>query len=107
VGDSAEWVDYDAGLFRFRGRESVGLKIGNAHIGCQSIRKIVAGVLGRGNMVAYQVVVGRSDRKNVVAIRIAAEEPENSEEIRGRIEDEIMETTPAWRKRRDEGHRTA
>ncbi|OAA65588.1 AMP-dependent synthetase/ligase [Niveomyces insectorum RCEF 264] len=105
VGDSAEWVDYDAGLFRFRGRESVGLKIGNAHLGCQSIRRIVTGVLGEGNMVAYQTVVQRSERRNVVTIRIAAEAPgpDQAEEIRARIENGIMETTAAWRKRRDEG----
>jgi len=103
LGDAAEWVDYDAGLFRFRGRVSVGLKIANAQLSLQSLRKIVTGVLGRGNMVTYQVVVSRSDRKNVVAIRIAAEKPENSEELRTRIEDEIMELSPAWRLRRDEG----
>ncbi|KUJ21665.1 uncharacterized protein LY89DRAFT_681104 [Mollisia scopiformis] len=102
VGDSAEWVDYDAGLFRFCGRESVGLKIDNAHVTCQSIRKIVAAVLG-GKMVAYQVVVSRSDKKTVVTIRIVAEKPEMSEEIRTRIEGGIMEITPAWRERRDEG----
>jgi phenylacetate-CoA ligase len=95
VGDSAEWVDYDAGTFRFRGRESVGLKIGNAHLACQSIRKIVSSVLEPGSMVTLQTVVRRSDRQNVVTIRIAAEEPETSSDIRTRIEEEIMKTSPA------------
>ncbi|KAI9685400.1 MAG: hypothetical protein M1822_004531 [Bathelium mastoideum] len=103
VGDSAEWVDYDAKLFRFRGRETVGLKIGNAHLPCQTIRDVVTDVMGSGNMVQFQTVVRRSDRQNVISLRIASEEPKTSSDIRTRIEEGFMKASPAWRKRRDEG----
>lgn len=102
LGDLAEWVDYEAGLFRFRGRESVGLKITNAQIGLHSIRGIMSRVLGQGGSV-YQLVVSRSDRRNVVTIRVAAQEPENAEQVQAEIEEGFMEASPAWRKRRDEG----
>jgi phenylacetate-CoA ligase len=62
VGDSAEWVDYDAGTFRFRGRKSVGLKIGNAYLACQPIRKIVTSALEPGIMVTFETIIRRSDR---------------------------------------------
>ena len=39
VGDSAEWVDYDAGTFRFRGRESVGLNSGFSSVDLSTCRK--------------------------------------------------------------------
>lgn len=48
-------------------------------------------------------MVSRSDRRNVVTIRVAAQEPKNSEEIQAEIEEGFMEASPAWRKRRDEG----
>jgi len=103
VGDSAEWVDYDAGLFRFRGRESVGLKIGNAHLACHQIRTIVASALPQGGFKSLQTVVRRSKRRNVIVIRVVGEKPENADSIREKIEEGIMEVSPAWRKRRDEG----
>jgi len=102
VGDAAEWVDYDAKLFRFLGRESVGLKIGNAHLLCHQIRDIVAGVLPSGALVTLQTVVRRSESKNVITIRIVGQTPDNSQEIRDKIEEKIMDVSPAWRKRYNE-----
>ncbi|KAI0129918.1 hypothetical protein BJ170DRAFT_618086 [Xylariales sp. AK1849] len=103
VGDAGEWVEYEGGLFRFLGRQSVELKLANAHLGCHQIRQIVRGALGDGRLVAFQTVVRRSESQNTVTIRIAAAEPVDAEDVKKRIQEDINETSPAWKKRSAEG----
>lgn len=106
VGDAGEWVDYEAGLFRFCGRQAVELKLANAHLGIDQIRQIVTRALAAENatLTALQTVVRRSESQNVVTIRVVASHtPQDPERVRQQVEDEVKLVSPAWKMRSLEG----
>lgn len=103
VGDVAEWVDYKAGLFRLRGRDHVGLKVGTALLDLPLIRRLVGRVLGEETLDSFQTIVRREKGKNTVVFRIAGPERDNREAIRSQLEDEIVAANPNWARNRDQG----
>ncbi|RJE19724.1 hypothetical protein PHISCL_07937 [Aspergillus sclerotialis] len=106
VGDVGEWVDYENGLFRLRGRDTVGLKIGTALLDLPLIRRLIGKALGDGMVGSCQAVVRRQAGKNQVVFRIAAPQPRNQTEkvrIEKELEEGIIAVNPSWARNREEG----
>ncbi|KAL8783495.1 MAG: hypothetical protein Q9213_004591 [Squamulea squamosa] len=105
VGDLAEWVDYDQGLFRLYGRDHVDLKIGTAHLDLPLLRALMERALGSGVIDSFQTIVRREGHSNILKFRIAAPQtPEHPEQIQKYLEGALMQVIPSWQKNREQGH---
>ncbi|KAI0910975.1 AMP-dependent synthetase/ligase [Ustulina deusta] len=103
IGDLGEWVNYEEGLFRLRGRSNVGLKVGTALLDKELIRRLIVNVIGDKIGDGFQTVIRRRGTQNVVIFRIAAAKPANSCELAERVTEEIIKANPSWAKNRDAG----
>lgn len=105
VGDLAEWVDYDHGLFRLYGRDHVDLKIGTAHLDLPLLRHLMEKALGPGVIDSFQTIVRREGSSNILKFRIAVpQSPEHPERIQQFLEQALKQVIPSWTKNRDQGH---
>ncbi|PYI16915.1 AMP-dependent synthetase/ligase [Aspergillus japonicus CBS 114.51] len=106
VGDVGEWVDFEQGLFRLRGRSDVGVKVGTALLDRAVLRRVVSEVLGEGVADSFQTVLRREKGRNVVVFRVAAERPEDGvgESIAARLEEAVAQVSSSWSKNREAGH---
>ncbi|PYH80519.1 acetyl-CoA synthetase-like protein [Aspergillus uvarum CBS 121591] len=106
IGDVGEWVDFERGLFRLRGRSDVGVKVGTALLDRAVLRRVVSEVLGEGVADSFQTVLRREKGRNVVVFRVAAERPEDGvgESIAERLEEAVAQVSSSWLKNREAGH---
>jgi phenylacetate-CoA ligase len=104
VGDIAEWVDVEQGLFKLYGRDTIDLKIGTARLDLPLLRHLMDKAMGSNVMDTFQTVVRREDRKNIVKFRIARpRQSENPEHLRGFFEQALTQLIPSWTVNREQG----
>ncbi|KAJ8123792.1 hypothetical protein ONZ43_g337 [Nemania bipapillata] len=103
MGDMGEWVNFEEGLFRLRGRSNVGIKVGTALLDVELIRKLIVDILGDKVGDGFQTVIRRRGTQNVVIFRVAAVEPKDSVELVKKLEEEIGKVNPSWEKNRSSG----
>jgi phenylacetate-CoA ligase len=72
VGDRAEWVDYEAGLYRLMGRDAEGVRIGPVSLFTEDIRSVVSSLDAADAIIGLQLVAYRSDGVDGLRIRLAA-----------------------------------
>lgn len=72
VGDRAEWVDYERGLFRLQGRHAEGVRVGPVSLYTEDFRRIVSEVDADGAIIGHQLVQRRSGGRDSLLIRLAA-----------------------------------
>lgn len=72
VGDRAEWVDYERGLFRLQGRHAEGVRVGPVSLYTEDFRRIVSEVDTDGAIIGHQLVQRRSGGRDSLLIRLAA-----------------------------------
>jgi phenylacetate-CoA ligase len=72
VGDRAEWVDYDAGLYRLQGRHAEGVRIGPVSLYTEDVRQVVDGLHAADAIIGMQLVAYRRDNLDGLLIRLAA-----------------------------------
>lgn len=94
IGDVAAWEDYTAGTFRLYGRESVALKISNAHLDLPLLKSLIAKHISPS--AVFQSVVRRIGGKNILVFRVAHEKPNNAEDIRASLEADIASVSKTW-----------
>lgn len=70
VGDLAEWVDCDAGVFRLLGRSDEGARVGPVTVYLDDLRSVVEQVAGA--VSGMQVVLRRVDAKDELVVRVVA-----------------------------------
>jgi phenylacetate-CoA ligase len=107
VGDLAEWVDYEHGLFKLYGRDHVDLKVGTAHIDLPLLRHLMEKALGSGVIDSFQTIVRRDDRAgaSILTFRIAAPKPpEDPGRIGAFLEAALKQVVPSWTRNRENGH---
>ncbi|MFJ5991129.1 phenylacetate--CoA ligase family protein [Lentzea sp. NPDC092896] len=82
VGDLAEWVDVEDGIFRLLGRADEGARVGPVTLHLDHLRAAVdrAGVVHNG----VQVVIRRVDARDQLVLRIAGE-PQDFEAVRDEV----------------------
>jgi phenylacetate-CoA ligase len=99
MGDVGEWVDYKEEIFRPRGRDSVGVKIGTT-MELTMLRAAVAKTLGDKALGLFQVVVRRTDVKNEMIFRLVKDqdEPEDHEAVAKELQRNMEEIRPQFKK---------
>jgi phenylacetate-CoA ligase len=82
VGDLAEWIDREDGIFRLLGRADEGARVGPVTLHLDHLRAAVdrAGVVHNG----VQVVIRRVDARDQLVLRIAGE-PQDFEAVRAQV----------------------
>ena len=105
VGDLAEWVDYEQGLFKLYGRDHVDLKIGTAHLDLPLLRHLMEKAIGPGVIDSFQTIVRREGSSNILKFRIAVPQtPEQPERILKFLEGALKQIIPSWVRNREQGH---
>lgn len=107
VGDLAEWIDYEHGLFKLYGRDHVDLKVGTAHLDLPLLRHLMEKALGSGVIDSFQTIVRRdADAKaNTLTFRIATPEPpKEPARIAAFLEATLAQVIPSWTRNRENGH---
>jgi len=70
-GDLAEWVDYEKGVFRVLGRDTIGVRVGPVSIDTKHLRQVVTSALGvSGDLGAFQAVISRANMRDVLTLRV-------------------------------------
>lgn len=89
VGDLAEWVDAEDGIFRLLGRADEGARVGPVTLHLDHLRAAVdrAGIAHNG----VQVVIRRVDAQDQLVLRIAAEAQDSSA-----LRDEVYVISPRF-----------
>lgn len=72
VGDRAEWVDYEAGLYRLMGRDAEGVRIGPVSLFTEDVRSVVSSLDAADAIIGMQLVAYRADGVDGLRIRLAA-----------------------------------
>ncbi|TAQ84478.1 hypothetical protein B7494_g7198 [Chlorociboria aeruginascens] len=100
-GDRAEWVDYDAGLFRVLGRDKTGVRLGPVTIDIVHLREIIWDAIG-SDIGAFQAVITREDKKDTLTLRIGylPKDPVATKRV---IEDSLHEVRPMFRQHVEQG----
>ncbi|MEV6837198.1 phenylacetate--CoA ligase family protein [Streptomyces sp. NPDC051133] len=75
VGDQAEWVDRDAGVFRILGRAEEGVRVGPVTLHTQDVHDIVTAADTAGEVTGLQLVVRREGGRDGLVLRLAVGEP--------------------------------
>lgn len=107
VGDIAEWVDYDHGLFKLYGRDHVDLKVGTAHFDLPLLRFLIDKALGSAVIDSFQTIVRRDAKAgaSILVFRIAAPQPPaEPARITAFLEAALAQAIPSWTKNREMGH---
>ncbi|KAL2074814.1 hypothetical protein VTL71DRAFT_8593 [Oculimacula yallundae] len=95
-GDLAEWVDYDNGILRVLGRDSIGVRIGPVSIDTKHLRKIVGSSLGiSSDLSAFQAVISRKNTRDVLTLRVG-HRPKCEEATRMAISTALNEARPMF-----------
>lgn len=96
VGDLAEWVDVEDGIFRLLGRSDEGARVGPVTLHLDQLRAAVdrAGIVHAG----VQVVIRRVDARDQLVLRIAGE-PQDSAAVR----DEVHVISPRFELQAERG----
>lgn len=71
TGDRAEWVDYQAGVFRLLGRSGTSVRLGPVSLDMQDLRRISAQAMSPGTILGLQAVLTREEGKDCLQILIA------------------------------------
>jgi phenylacetate-CoA ligase len=89
VGDLAEWVNVEDGIFRLLGRADEGARVGPVTLHLDHLRAAVdrAGITHTG----VQVVIRRTDARDQLVLRVAGE-PQNTTALR----DEVYVISPRF-----------
>lgn len=103
VGDMAQWVDYELGLFQFLGRESGTLRMYGRSVAIASIEETVTQTLGHGFAGHFQTVRRFCDGKDEVSIHFNEEfgDPVATSQ---ELERNLVAKVPAWKELRDIGY---
>ncbi|KAL5326861.1 hypothetical protein ACEPPN_004550 [Leptodophora sp. 'Broadleaf-Isolate-01'] len=95
-GDLAEWVDYENGIFRVLGRDTIGVRIGPVSIDTKHLRQIVTSSLGKsGDLGAFQAVISRANMRDVLTLRVG-HRPTDEEVTRGAISKALNDARPMF-----------
>lgn len=79
TGDRAEWVDYQAGIFRLLGRSGTSIRLGPVSLDMQDVRRISVEAVSPVAVLGVQAVLTREAGKDCLQVSIAA----NHEECTG------------------------
>ncbi|KAI3393755.1 hypothetical protein diail_3756, partial [Diaporthe ilicicola] len=99
-GDRAEWIDYEAGLFRVLGRDQTAVRLGPVSIDFTHLREAVSSALGPDRRASgIQAVVGRKDAKDLLTVLIAFQPESEAEEteLRLRVAEELGKARPMFK----------
>ncbi|GGM49407.1 phenylacetate-coenzyme A ligase [Longimycelium tulufanense] len=75
VGDRAEWVDPDAGLFRLLGRSEEGARVGPVALQLTELQEVVAAADHDGRISGVQVVLRHLAGRDQLVLRLVAGGP--------------------------------
>jgi phenylacetate-CoA ligase len=107
VGDLAEWVDYEHGLFKLYGRDYVDLKVGTAYLDLLLLRYLMKKALGSGVIDSFQTIVRRDDcaGASILTFWIAAPKlPEDPGRIGAFLEAALKQVVLSWIRNCENGH---
>lgn len=105
VGDHAEWVDYERGLFRIHGRANMDLKIGSALLDLPLLRHLMEKAVGSDAIDNFQTIVRRDGSVQVLVFRIAVKkQPGSAERISQFFDTALSQVIPSWSVTRQQGH---
>lgn len=72
VGDRAEWVDREQGVYRLMGRDAEGVRIGPVSLFTEDVRTVVSGLDAAESIIGMQLVAYRENGVDGLRIRLAA-----------------------------------
>lgn len=106
TGDIASWTDYSNEIFELHGRDSVGLKIVNAHLPIAVLREIIEEILGEGVSQGSQFVARRLNDPEAqeLTIRIVAQQPDKPEDVRDEINARLGQISGRWAEHQKNGY---
>ncbi|KAK2599233.1 hypothetical protein N8I77_011003 [Diaporthe amygdali] len=105
-GDRAEWIDFEAGLFRVLGRDQTAIRLGPVSIDFTHLREAVSSALGPDRHVSgIQAVVSRQDAKDLLTVLIAFQPVSEAEEakLQLRVAEELGKARPMFKGHVDVG----
>ncbi|MCS7481129.1 phenylacetate--CoA ligase family protein [Umezawaea endophytica] len=73
VGDLAEWVDFDGGVFRLLGRAGEGARVGHVTLHHDQLRTVVDAATREHRFTGFQVVLRRRAAKDELVLRVACD----------------------------------
>lgn len=99
-GDRAEWIDFEAGLFRVLGRDQTAIRLGPVSIDFTHLREAVSSALGPERRVSgVQAIVGRQDAKDLLTVLVAFQPASEAEraELGFRVAEELGKARPMFK----------
>jgi phenylacetate-CoA ligase len=72
VGDRAEWLDYESGLFRLNGRHDEGVRLGPVSIYTEDVRQAISELTATESVVGMQLVAERAENRDGLVVRLVA-----------------------------------
>ena len=72
VGDRAEWLDFESGLFRLQGRHAEGVRLGPVTIYTEDVRRVANELTAADAIIGMQLVAYRADGRDGMVVRLAA-----------------------------------
>ncbi|KAI1477732.1 hypothetical protein F4774DRAFT_427138 [Daldinia eschscholtzii] len=97
IGDVAEWVDYDARIFRYCGKASTKVKIANTILDYSALNDIISSVMKTDISGRFQCVLRVQDDRQKLVLRLAYPKPQEAGEIRHKIEKALWSTSSTWK----------
>ncbi|KAI1799592.1 hypothetical protein F4811DRAFT_568061 [Daldinia bambusicola] len=97
VGDVAEWLDYNARIFRYCGKASTKIKIANTILDCSMLKDIISNVTNTDVSGRFQCVLRVQDGRQKLVLRLAYPKPQEAGEIRHKIEKALWNTSLMWK----------
>jgi phenylacetate-coenzyme A ligase PaaK-like adenylate-forming protein len=105
VGDRAEWVDRDAGLFRILGRHDEGARIGPVTVYVEDMRELINEVDEAGAIIGVQLVARRWEGRDGLVLRLATHPGFTGQETLGRtVVSKLNVSRPMYRESSDAGY---
>ncbi|KAI1465857.1 uncharacterized protein F4812DRAFT_461544 [Daldinia caldariorum] len=97
VGDVAEWLDYNARIFRYCSQAPTKIKIANTTLDCSTLKDIIRGVTETDVSGRFQCVLRVQDGRQKLVLRLAYPKPQEAGEIRHKIEKALWNTSSSWK----------
>ncbi|KAH9896364.1 hypothetical protein F4778DRAFT_794132 [Xylariomycetidae sp. FL2044] len=105
TGDVASWVDVTNEIFQLHGRDSLSLKICNAHLPVEVLRDSIEDALGEGVAQASQFVARRRGDAQELTYRIVvAEPPSDAAEVCEKINARLCAFNSNWESSQQNGY---
>jgi phenylacetate-CoA ligase len=105
VGDRAEWVDRDAGVFRILGRSEEGVRVGPVSLYTDDVHDVISAADTAGEVTGLQLVVRRRDGRDGLVLRLAVADPgEEHAEVGEAVVAAVLAQRPLYASATAAGH---